>query len=121
MGDRGHVERSAAPLAECTAYHRAPDSPVHQIDLIKRIVRNVVVGREQILITVATDNLAAELLGDDARAGDPPSEREPLDDHVIRFSAQLKRCRIETRLVVPTQISAAALPHTTTVHAFGRP
>ena len=80
-----------------------------KIDLIKRFIRNVIVSQVQVLITISTTNLVAELLNDDAKAVDPNGDPLSLEDHLITLPVHLKRCGIETKLVVPNESRTATL------------
>ncbi len=88
-----------------------------QIELIKRLISKVVVGRAQIVITVNTASLAEELLGEYVE-GQAKTGPDSLVDHTICVPVDLKRCGIETRLVVPSEDQNSILAHYTTIHAI---
>ena len=90
-----------------------------QIDLIKRFIRRVIVSRNELRLTISIAHVAAELLDADTGKLGPDAEISKLDDYEAALPVHLKRCGIETRLIVPNDnehdIPAA---HPTTVQAI---
>lgn len=78
----------------------------------------MIVGRNELRITVATAHMAAELRDSDSRAGGPNDELSPLDDHEAVLPVHLKRCGIETRLVVPNEDESDSPAHPNTAQAI---
>ena len=89
-----------------------------QIGLIKRLIGKVVVSRTQIIMMISSAHLAEELLGADVTTKATKAKSRALENHVICLPVHLKRCGIETKLVIPSEDQTSILPHYITIHAI---
>jgi site-specific DNA recombinase len=90
-------------------------SSIAQPDFVRRVVRRVVVHPDRIEIEIGKKELRAVLTGDYAVSALRPAldQQKPRPDDVIRLrvDAQVKRCGIEVRLVVPPLSTGKTLAH----------
>ena len=93
-------------------------SPDQQIDLIKRFVRKVVVSQEQLIMTISSTGVIEELFDGGIKGAHSKSRPLSLDDYTINLPVKLKRCGIETKLVVPNDDDSSTLAHNGTIRAL---
>ena len=73
-------------------------SPSQKLLHMKQLIERIEVGRQEISVTLSRIALLEALLPDVSH-----EINSKMDEHVISIPAQLKRCGIETRLIVPNE------------------
>ena len=89
-----------------------------QIDLIKRFIRHVIVSQKELRISISTTHVAAELLDAISLTVDLNGKQLLLGDYEVVLPVHLKRCGIETRLIVPNDDEPDTQAHPNTVQAI---
>jgi hypothetical protein len=75
--------------------------PQEHIQVLQKIIKKIIVGQDRIDIFYVRPALTNVLLSDSHTPD--PGESDPADTYHVSVPAQLKRCGIETKLIVPGQ------------------
>jgi site-specific DNA recombinase len=89
-------------------------APQEHIQFLQKIIQKIVVGQDRVDIFYVRPALTNALLSDSHIP--VPGDSEPTDTYHVSVPAQLKRCGIETKLIVPGQGKPGA--HERTVGAI---
>ena len=86
------------------------------IDLIKTLIRKIVLSKNEIRITFSRVAIVESLMENELTDTDSGALGRTADEYVVTVPASLKRCGLETRLVIPGEMEPQA--HTRTVQAM---
>jgi site-specific DNA recombinase len=84
------------------------------IDLIKTLIRKIVLSKEQVRITRSRVALVESLMGNKLTDTDSNALHQAPDEYVVTIPVNLKRCGLETRLIIPGEMASQAHARTAT-------